>query len=235
MNTNPGISTLLKGNPYPGRGIAVGLGADGRAATFAYFIMGRSANSRNRVLCRVGDSLFTKPYDESKVEDPSLIIYRAARWTDGGVIVTNGDQTDTVYEGAKRGIGIADALRTRTYEPDAPNYTPRISAMLRSADGAFDYSMSILRRDETGDCERAFYDYAACAGVGHLVHTYQTDGNPLPSFVGAPRTFAMPDGARALADEIWQALDENNKIALYVACIDLSDGSVDDVLYNKYE
>ena len=227
------ISELLTGNAYPGRGILVGTSADGKRAVFAYFIMGRSENSRNRIFKRDGDSLFTRPFDESKVKDPALIIYRAARFISGGVIVTNGDQTDTIYEALSRGDSFESALLTRTYEPDAPNYTPRISAILHT-NGGYRYTMSILRRDEaTGDCERAFWEYPSEAGVGRLIHTYVTDGDPLPSFRGEPKAVSLPNDPRTLAVELWRALDEKNKISLYVSFVDIASGETDDVLINK--
>ena len=230
------ISELLRGNPYPGRGIAVGLSEDGACACFAYFIMGRSANSRNRVLVREEDSLYTRPFDESRVQDPSLIIYRAARFLPKGVSGTNGDQTDTIYEAMLRGEGFREALLSRTFEPDAPNYTPRISALLRFEKGALDYSVSILKRDaKTGECLREYHDYEGQNGVGHLLHTYQSDGEPLPTFLGAPRETYFPKEVNDLADEIWDALDEENKIALYVSYINIKDGTIKDVLYNKYK
>ena len=228
------IADLLAGNPYPGRGIFVGTSADGKSACFAYFIMGRSENSRNRVFRREGDSLFTHPYDACKVKDPSLIIYRAVRFTEGGVIVTNGDQTDTIYEAALRGENFSAALMTRTFEPDAPNYTPRISALMRTGGGTFDYSLSILRRDAKGECERAFFEYPSEAGQGRLVHTYQTDGDPLPSFSGDPRPVSqVPNDPAALADEIWSALDADNKISLYVCYIDIASGERTERIVNK--
>ena len=229
------ISELLTGNAYPGRGILVGTSADGKNAVYAYFIMGRSENSRNRVFRREGDSLFTRPFDESKVKDPSLIIYRAARSVDGGIVVTNGDQTDTIVEALSRGGDFRSALLTRTYEPDAPNYTPRISAILH-LDGAYRYTMSILRRkDEAGSCERAFWDYSSEAGRGRILHTYVTDGDPLPSFRGEPKEVSLPNDPRTLAEETWRALDEKNKISLYVCYVDLASGKAEDVLYNKNE
>lgn len=228
------IAELLAGNPYPGRGIAVGMSEDGRSMSFAYFIMGRSENSRNRILVREGDSLFTRPFDESKVKDPSLIIYRAARFLPHSVVVTNGDQTDTIFEAMSRGESFEDALLTRTFEPDAPNYTPRISALLRLSDEAPSYRMSVLKRDgDTGDCDRAFFDYVARPAFGHLVHTYQTDGNPLPSFVGSPRECFFPNEPEELGDALWRALDEENKISLYVCYADRKTGALHDALYNK--
>lgn len=229
------ITALLGSNPYPGRGIVVGQTPDATHAVFAYFIMGRSQNSRNRVLCVEGDSLYTRPFDERKVKDPSLIIYRAARFVADGVVVTNGDQTDTICDALQNGKSFVDALSTRTYEPDAPSYTPRISAMLCIANGGFRYLMSILRKQLTSDeCERAYFDYTAQAGVGHLLHTYQTDGDPLPSFVGAPRAVQMADDIRLWGDRLWSALNEENKIALYVCYIDCKTRQTKDILYNKY-
>lgn len=232
-NNRKTISDLLAGNPYPGRGIAVGKSADGRFLGFAYFIMGRSENSRNRILVREGDSLFTRPFDESKVKDPSLIIYRAARFLPRRVIVTNGDQTDTICEAFSRGESFSDALRTRTFEPDAPNYTPRISALLPLS-GDEPLSIAILRRDAaSGDCARDFFDAPALPGVGKLIHTYLSDGDPLPSFAGEPREFFFPNDIDAFAAEIWNALDEENKISLYVCFADAKSGALRDVLYNK--
>lgn len=229
------VQELLSGNAYPGRGILVGKSADGKYAVFAYFIMGRSNNSRNRVLVREGDSLFTRPFDASKVKDPSLIIYRAARFVPRGVIVTNGDQTDTVYDALSCGKGFADALDTRTYEPDAPNYTPRISALLSFGEGGtYAYGMSILRKaDDSPDCIRAYFDYEGKDGLGHLIHTYQTDGNPLPSFCGAPRAVRLPSSLDVLGDSLWASLDEGNKIALYVCAKNVQTGEMEEKIYNK--
>lgn len=214
----------LRGNPYPGRGILVGASEDGRKAIYAYFIMGRSDNSRNRVFEMIGDTLYTRAYDESKVTDPSLILYPAVRWLGDRILVTNGDQTDTITDALKAGGDFFSAIETRTYEPDAPNYTPRISALLTCAHGDFDYAMSILRRREDGSCERARFRYKAQEGVGHLLHTYVTDGAPLPSFAGAPKTVRLTGELDDLTDALWDALDPNNRISLFVGAVDLATG-----------
>jgi len=234
MEIKATIAEFLGGNPYPGRGILVGESADGKRALFAYFIMGRSENSRNRVLETREGALFTRAFDESKVVDPSLIIYPAMRRVGDRIILTNGDQTDTIASALKSGGGFYEALETRTYEPDAPNYTPRISAMLTLRRGSFDYLMSILRRDESGACERGRFDYVAKAGVGHLIHTYSTDGNPLPSFKGAPKEVLLPKDLDELADAVWTSLDKENRIALFCRAIDLETGEEETRLYNKH-
>ena len=227
------IEELVAGNPYPGRGIVVGESTDGKSAVLAYFIMGRSANSRNRVLAVEEGALYTRPFDESKVADPSLIIYPAMRKCGGSVILTNGDQTDTIYAGLQTGKDFFDSLETREYEPDAPNYTPRISAFVTPSDKGFSYKLSILRRTPSGECERARFSYAAQAGVGHFLHTYRTDGAPLPSFEGAPKEVSLPAEIDDFAQTLWSALDEENKISLYVAYIDLATGEETSRLYNK--
>ncbi len=230
------MKEILSGNPYAGRGIVVGKSADGKKAMFAYFIMGRSENSRNRVFVEDGEGLRTQAFDESKVEDPSLIIYSPVKVVGKTTIVTNGDQTDTIEENLKKGKCFRHALMMREFEPDAPNYTPRISAVLNLAAG-YTYSMSILKSaDEKGSaCNRFTFDYAPLAGVGHFIHTYVTDGNPLPSFEGEPERISIPNSLKAFAEEIWNSLDNNNKISLYCRSIDLSTGAVENVLYNKNE
>lgn len=229
------IAELLGANPYPGRGIIVGKSADGKRAAFAYFIMGRSANSRNRVFTERDGAVFTEPHDYSKVEDPSLIIYAAIRSHANKIIVTNGDQTDTVYDYIRRGESMRDALRTREFEPDAPNLTPRISAMLTFADGDFTYDMSILKSaDAEGTaCNRYYYEYAPLAGVGHFIHTYVTDGNPIPTFQGEPERVSIPNDIDSFADAIWSSLNEDNKISLYVRYVDLDGSNSETRLYNK--
>lgn len=226
---------LLAGNPYPGRGIIVGNSKDGTKAVSAYFIMGRSANSRNRVFVKRDDALFTEPFDASKVEDPSLIIYAAVRQYENKLIVTNGDQTDTVYEGYKAGKSFSDSLATREFEPDGPNFTPRISAVSVFEDGDFKYKMSILKSaDAEGSaCNRFTYFYAPIAGLGHFLHTYVTDGNPIPTFQGEPERVAIPDCIDEFTDRIWESLDENNKISLYVRYTDLATGEYTDRIVNK--
>lgn len=225
----------ISGNPYVGRGIVIGKSADGKKAATAYFIMGRSANSRNRVFTVKNGEVFTEPFDASKVEDPSLIIYAALRSLDNRLIVTNGDQTDTIYDGVVTGKSFSKSLESREFEPDAPNFTPRISGMLTFADDNFIYEMSILKSlDEDGsDCARYTFSYPSKAGLGHFIHTYVTDGNPIPTFQGEPERVAIPDSIDDFADEIWTNLDENNKISLYVRYTDLTDGSYEEKLINK--
>ncbi len=225
----------ISGNPYVGRGIVIGKSADGKKAATAYFIMGRSANSRNRVFTVKNGEVFTEPFDASKVEDPSLIIYAALRSLDNRLIVTNGDQTDTIYDGVVTGKSFSKSLESREFEPDAPNFTPRISGMLTFADDNFVYEMSILKSlDEDGsDCARYTFSYPSKAGLGHFIHTYVTDGNPIPTFQGEPERVAIPDSIDEFADEIWTNLDKNNKISLYVRYTDLTDGSYEEKLINK--
>ena len=229
------IDELIRGNSYVGRGIVIGKTQDGRKACTAYFIMGRSANSRNRVFAERDGALFTEPFDASKVEDPSLIIYAAMRKYKSKLIVTNGDQTDTVYNALALGGSFAGALKTREFEPDAPNFTPRISGMLDFADGDFSYEMSILKSaDSAGTaCNRYTYSYAALAGVGHFIHTYVCDGNPIPTFQGEPERVAIPNDIDEFTDTLWNALDENNKISLYVRYTDRETLAEDNRLINK--
>ena len=216
------VRELISGNPYVGRGIVAGKSGNGKAVA-AYFIMGRSNNSRNRVFTEKDGAVFTEPFDASKVEDPSLIIYAAVRRFKDKLIVTNGDQTDTVFDALKDGKCFAAALKTRTFEPDAPNFTPRISAILDLAD-PFSYRMSILKSaDGKGPaCNRFTFDYEPIDGVGHFLHTYVTDGNPLPSFVGEPERVYIPDSIDEFTSELWDSLDADNKISLFVRYIDLA-------------
>ena len=229
------IAELLDGNTYPGRGIIIGKSADGKKAVAAYFIMGRSANSRNRIFTEKNGEVFTEPFDASKVEDPSLIIYAAVRSYENKLIVTNGDQTDTIYDGLKEGKGFAKALKSRCFEPDAPNFTPRISGILNFADGDFTYKMSILKSaDAEGTaCNRYTYSYPSLAGLGHFIHTYVCDGNPIPTFQGEPERVAVDADIDVFTDKLWNALDENNKISLYVRYTDLESGKYTDRLVNK--
>ena len=229
------IAELLDGNTYPGRGIVIGKTADGTKAAAASFIMGRSANSRNRVFTERDGAVFTEPFDASKVEDPSLIIYAAVREYENKLIVTNGDQTDTVYEGLEQGLGFCEALEKREFEPDAPNLTPRISGMLTFADGDFTYQMSILKSidPEGTDCARYGFSYPSKAGLGHFIHTYVCDGNPIPTFQGEPERVAIPDDIDAFTEKLWNALDKDNKISLYVRYTDLKTGDKDCRLINK--
>lgn len=229
------IGELIKDNPYVGRGIVIGKSEGGKYAVSAYFIMGRSNNSRNRVFKKRGGDLFTEPYDASKVEDPSLIIYAAIRETEGGLIVTNGDQTDTVYEGLKAGLSFSDSLKSREFEPDAPNLTPRISGYITFSDDDFSYEMSILKSadPEGSACNRYTFSYPSIAGLGHFIHTYVTDGNPIPTFQGEPERVNIPDDIDEFTDELWQNLNEDNKISLYVRYTDLASGEVAERLINK--
>ena len=225
----------IQGNPYVGRGIVLGRSADGSKAVSAYFIMGRSQNSRNRVFTLRDGALFTEPFDASKVEDPSLIIYAALRMLDNKLIVTNGDQTDTIYDGLKAGMTFSQALSQRQFEPDAPNLTPRISGMITFGDGDFSYQMSILKSaDAEGSaCCRYTFDYPALPGLGHFIHTYVTDGNPIPTFQGEPERVAIPDSIDAFTETVWNNLDENNRISLYVRYTDLATGEYTQRLINK--
>ncbi len=226
---------LLAGNTYPGRGIIIGKSEDGKNAVIAYFIMGRSENSRNRVFKVDGDSVVTEPFDFSKVEDPSLIIYSAIRKFENKLIVTNGDQTDTIYDFVSTGKCFKQALKTREFEPDAPNFTPRISGMLTFSNNDFKYQMSILKSaDEKGSaCNRYFYEYAPLNGLGHFIHTYVCDGNPIPTFQGEPERVRIPNCIDEFTNTIWENLNEQNKISLYVRYVDLSTGNVENRMINK--
>ena len=229
------IGELLKNNAYAGRGIVIGKTPDGKKAVTAYFIMGRSENSRNRIFKEEGENVTIYPFDESKVEDPSLIIYSPIKKIENKLIVTNVDQTDTIYDFIKKGECFREALKTREFEPDKPNYTPRISGIMNFKDNDFDYSMSILKSlDKDGSaCGRYFYDYEAVNGLGHFIHTYVCDGNPLPTFTGEPERVAIENDIDAFADKIWTNLNENNKISLYVRYINIADGTVENRMFNK--
>ena len=229
------LGGLLSSNTYPGRGIVIGKSEDSKKAVFAYFIMGRSENSRNRVFVEKDGAVFTEPHDFSKVSDPSLIIYAAIRKIGNKVIVTNGDQTDTIYDFLKNGEDMRAALRTREFEPDSPNFTPRISGVMDFADGDFSYEMSILKSaDAEGSaCNRFFYEYSSISGLGHFIHTYVTDGNPIPTFQGEPERVSIPSDIDAFTKEIWENLNENNKISLYVSYTDLESGKSETRLINK--
>ena len=229
------IGELITGNSYVGRGIVIGKSADGKKACAAYFIMGRSANSRNRIFTEKDGEVFTEPYDASKVQDPSLIIYAAIRSYENNLIVTNGNQTDTIHDGLAAGLTFSKALESREFEPDAPNYTPRISGMLSFAEGDFSYELNILKSiDAEGtDCARYTFSYPAKAGLGHFLHTYVCDGNPIPTFQGEPERVAIPDCIDTFTEKLWNALDEDNKISLYVRYIDLETGETENRLVNK--
>ena len=229
------IDELIKGNSYVGRGIVVGKTPDAKKAVAAYFIMGRSENSRNRVFVEKNGEVFTEPFDVSKVQDPSLIIYAAIRQYENNLIVTNGNQTDTVYDGLKEGKCFSSALATREFEPDAPNLTPRISAMLTFENNDFTYRMNILKSidAEGSDCARYTFSYPSKAGLGHFLHTYVCDGNPIPTFQGEPERVTIDDDIDVFANRLWNALDENNKISLYIRYTDLETGDVTNRLINK--
>ena len=229
------IEELIKGNPYVGRGIVIGKTPDAKKAVAAYFIMGRSENSRNRIFLEEGECLYTRPFDESKVKDPSLIIYAAMRKYGDQLIVTNGDQTDTIYESLAAGKCMNHGLKTRCFEPDGPNWTPRISGVLDFSDGGFSYEMSILKSidAEGSDCARYLFSYPGKAGLGHFIHTYVTDGNPIPTFQGEPERMAMNDDIDLFTKELWENLDEANKISLYVRYTDIETGETENRLINK--
>ncbi len=237
------LKKLLSENSYPGRGIVVGKSADGKSAMIAYFIMGRSENSRNRIFERFEGGMRTKAFDESKLSDPSLIIYNPYLALDSADIVTNGDQTDTVYnyikENGDDGFSFEKSLHTREFEPDAPNFTPRISAMLyyAFAGSAFNYKLSILKSNNGNPdaCQRYFYSYTPLDGIGHFIHTYKCDGNPIPSFYGEPEEVALPNTAKELADIVWNNLNEDNKVSLFVRTVSLADGKAEEIIINKNE
>ena len=229
------IGALIKDNSYVGRGIVIGKTPDAKKAAVAYFIMGRSENSRNRVFTEKDGAIFTEPFDVSKVEDPSLIIYAALRQHENKLIVTNGDQTDTIYEFIKDGKCFTKALNTREFEPDAPNFTPRISGMVTFADGDFSYKMSILKSaDAEGTaCNRYFFSYPSLPGLGHFIHTYVCDGNPIPTFQGEPERVAICDDIDEFTNKLWENLNEDNKISLYVRYVDLATMECESRMINK--
>lgn len=226
----------LKDNAYPGRGIVIGRSADGTKAVTAYFIMGRSSNSRNRVFVEEGEGIRTEAYDPSKLEDPSLIIYAPVRVLGSRTIVTNGDQTDTVYDGMAEGLTFEQSLTSREFEPDGPNYTPRISGVMHVEDGTYDYAMSILKSNNGNPdaCNRYTFTYEnPVAGEGHFIHTYMHDGNPLPSFEGEPKLVGIENDIDAFAEKIWNSLNEDNKVSLFVRFIDISTGKYETRIINK--
>ena len=229
------IGELIKDNPYVGRGIVIGTTEDGTKAVAAYFIMGRSENSRNRVFTEKNGEIKTEPFDISKVEDPSLIIYNAVRKSGDSLIVTNGDQTDTIYDLMSKGMSFKESLETRCFEPDAPNLTPRISGILNFKDGGFSYEMSILKSiDEQGsDCCRYTFSYPSKAGLGHFIHTYVCDGNPIPTFQGEPERVKIPDSIDEFTETLWNNLNADNKISLYVRYTELATGEFEQRLINK--
>ena len=230
------LSKELGATTYPGRGIVIGRSKDGKKAVTAYFIMGRSANSRNRVFVEDGEGIRTQAFDPSKLEDPSLIIYAPVRVLGNKTIVTNGDQTDTIYEGMDHQLTFEQSLRSREFEPDAPNYTPRISGVMHVENGSYSYAMSILKSNN-GDpsaCNRYTFAYSNCvAGEGHFIHTYKCDGNPLPSFEGEPKLVGMMDDMDAFTDMLWNSLNPDNKVSLFVRYINIADGSYETKIVNK--
>lgn len=229
------IGKLIKDNSYVGRGIILGKSQDAKSAVFAYFIMGRSDNSRNRIFVENGSEVIIHPFDASKVEDPSLIIYSPVRKFENNLVVTNGDQTDTVIEFLEKGESFEAALETREFEPDGPNWTPRISGMFTFADGDFTYKMNILKSaDAEGTaCNRFNYSYKSLAGLGHFIHTYVCDGNPIPTFQGEPERVEIPNDIDEFTNDIWTNLNDANKISLYVRYINLETGEETNRMINK--
>lgn len=227
----------VAGNAYPGRGIVAGKSKDGKYAVCAYFIMGRSNNSRNRVFVPDGEGIRTQAFDESKLEDPSLIIYAPVRVLGNKTIVTNGDQTDTIYEMMDRQFTFEQALRTREFEPDAPNYTPRISAVLHVEGGEYNYAMSILKsaNGNPESCSRYSFAYTnPLNGEGRFIHTYMGDGNPLPSFEGEPKLVEIDGSIDDFTDKLWNSLNEDNKVSLFVRYINIATGEYVSKIVNKY-
>ena len=230
------LAAELSANSYPGRGIVIGKSADGRYAVTAYFIMGRSENSRNRVFVEEGEGIRTQAFDPSKLTDPSLIIYAPVRVLGNKTIVTNGDQTDTVYKGMDKQLTFEQSLRSREFEPDGPNYTPRISGILHIENGCYNYAMSILKSNN-GDpeaCNRYTFAYEnPIAGEGHFIHTYQNDGNPLPSFEGEPKWVKIDQDIDAFTDMLWNNLNADNKVSLFVRYIEIANGHYETRIVNK--
>lgn len=230
------LAEELSSTTYPGRGIVIGKTPDGKKAAIAYFIMGRSENSRNRIFVKDGEGIRTEAFDPSKLEDPSLIIYAPVRILGNKTIVTNGDQTDTIYDLMDKQYTFEQALRTREFEPDAPNYTPRISGVLHFDNGSFNYAMSILKSNNGNPeaCNRYTFAYEnPVAGEAHFIHTYMGDGNPLPSFEGEPTLVDVPDNMEDFADLVWNNLNNDNKVSLFVRYINIEDGSYETKIINK--
>ncbi|MCR4697131.1 MAG: IMP cyclohydrolase [Lachnospiraceae bacterium] len=230
------LSEILKSNSYPGRGIVIGKSADGKYAVTAYFIMGRSSNSRNRVFVEDGDGIRTQAFDESKLEDPSLIIYAPVRVLGNKTIVTNGDQTDTIYEGMDKQMTFEQSLRSRCYEPDAPNLTPRISGIMHVENGKYNYALSILKSNNGREGAHNRFTFAyenPFAGEGHFIHTYENDGNPLPSFEGEPTWVGISGDIDSFTNEVWTSLNEDNKVSLFVRYIDIATGKYETRIVNK--
>ena len=229
------INKELAQNSYPGRGIVIGKSEDGNKAVVAYFIMGRSVNSRNRVFELSGEDMRTKAFDPALLSDPSLVIYFPVRMCKDGMIVTNGDQTDTIYEYLNAGKTFEDALRTRTFEPDPPLFTPRVSGLLSFANGDFTYKLSILKSTDGDDkyAQRQFFEYDAKPGLGHFIHTYKCDGDPVPSFEGEPTPVGISGDIDSFTAALWDNLNEDNKVSLFVRTIDLATGKTETRIVNK--
>lgn len=226
----------LSRNAYPGRGIVIGKTPDGKSAVTAYFIMGRSSNSRNRVFVEDGEGIRTQAFDPSKLEDPSLIIYAPVRVLGNKTIVTNGDQTDTIYDGMDKQLTFEQSLRSREFEPDCPNYTPRISGIMHIEGGRYNYAMSILKSNNGNPeaCNRYTFAYSnPVAGEGHFIHTYMHDGNPLPSFEGEPKWVKIEGDIDTFGDMVWNSLNADNKVSLFVRYIDIETGKYESRIYNK--
>ena len=231
------LAEELSSNVYPGRGIVIGRSADGNYAVTAYFIMGRSENSRNRIFVEEGEGIRTQAFDPSKLTDPSLIIYAPVRVLGSQTIITNGDQTDTVYEGLSRQLTFEESLRCRCFEPDGPNYTPRISGLLHVESGKFSYAMSILKskNGSAASCHRFTFDYEnPAAGEGHFLHTYLQDGDPLPSFEGEPKLIQIDRNIDDFTDMLWNHLNEDNKVSLFVRYIEIGTGQYETRILNKH-
>ena len=230
------LAKELRENSYPGRGIVLGKTPDGTKAIAAYFIMGRSENSRNRIFVEDGQGIRTQAFDESKMKDPSLIIYAPVRVLGNKVIVTNGDQTDTIYEGMDRQLTFEQSLRSREFEPDGPNYTPRISGIMHLENGGYNYAMSILKSNngDPSSCLRYTFAYEhPAAGEGRFIHTYMHDGDPLPSFEGEPKLVGTLDNIDDFTDMMWESLNEDNKVSLFVRFIDIATGTYETRIVNK--
>ena len=230
------IAKELSDNSYPGRGIIIGKSADGKKAVTAYFIMGRSSNSRNRIFVEDGEGIRTEAFDPARLEDPSLIIYAPVRVLGNKTIVTNGDQTDTIYEGMDRQLTFEQSLRSREFEPDGPNYTPRISGIMHIENGRFNYALSILKSNngDPSSCNRYTFAYEnPTAGEGHFIHTYMQDGNPLPSFEGEPKLIGIEGEIDEFTKTVWDNLNEDNKVSLFVRFIDINTGKYETRIVNK--
>ncbi len=230
------LANELSSNDYPGRGIVIGKTPDGKQAVTAYFIMGRSVNSRNRVFVTDGDGIRTQAFDPSKLTDPSLIIYAPVRVLGNKTIVTNGDQTDTIYEGMDKQLTFEQSLRSREFEPDGPNYTPRISGIMHIENGTYNYAMSILKSNNGNPdaCNRYTFAYEnPVAGEGHFIHTYKCDGNPLPSFEGEPKLVGIEGDIDTFTENVWNSLNEDNKVSLFVRYIDIATGKFETRIVNK--